>query len=278
MRRSTTLYVSDLDGTLLDNNSRISQKTAEILKDLTTRGALITVATARTPATVVPLLKNTRISAPAIVMTGAATWDCNSGRFITTQMMSQAAARRAYEIFVDADVHPFVYTFATDGKLLNVYHPREMNKSEEKFYQERRHMPLKRFHIDCEPDEMDRVALQFAIGPYDRLKIVADRLSLLEDCSVSFYPDIVDHNTALIEVFTQGVSKAQAVKDMAAQYAAERIVVFGDNLNDLPMMRVADTAVAVANALDEVREAADIVIGPNGDDAVARFICEDFGL
>jgi hypothetical protein len=54
------------------------------------------------------------------------------------------------------------------------------------------------------------------------------------------------------------------------------VVVFGDNLNDLPMMEVADYAVAVDNAFDEVKAAADMVIGPNYDDSVARFICEDF--
>lgn len=52
-------------------------------------------------------------------------------------------------------------------------------------------------------------------------------------------------------------------------------MVFGDNLNDLPMMRVADTAVAVGNALPEVREEAAVTIGPNSADSVARFILED---
>lgn len=53
---------------------------------------------------------------------------------------------------------------------------------------------------------------------------------------------------------------------------AEKLTVFGDNLNDLPMFDIADTAVAVANAHDAVCEAADIRIGPNTDDSVARYI------
>jgi hydroxymethylpyrimidine pyrophosphatase-like HAD family hydrolase len=56
----------------------------------------------------------------------------------------------------------------------------------------------------------------------------------------------------------------------------ERVVVFGDNLNDLSMFEVADLAVAVDNALPEVKAAADVVIGANTTDAVARFIAEDF--
>ena len=42
-----------------------------------------------------------------------------------------------------------------------------------------------------------------------------------------------------------GVSKAHAVKELAGRTGADEIVVFGDNLNDLPMMRVADVAVAM---------------------------------
>ena len=52
--------------------------------------------------------------------------------------------------------------------------------------------------------------------------------------------------------------------------------MFGDNLNDLPMMAVADVAVAVDNALPQVKEAADIIIGPNTANSVARFIKQDY--
>jgi hydroxymethylpyrimidine pyrophosphatase-like HAD family hydrolase len=59
---------------------------------------------------------------------------------------------------------------------------------------------------------------------------------------------------------------------MKARVKAERLVVYGDNLNDLPMMKVADVAVAVENALPEVKAAADVVIGANSDDSVAKHI------
>ena len=49
-------------------------------------------------------------------------------------------------------------------------------------------------------------------------------------------------------------------------------MVFGDNINDIPMMRIADEAVAVANAKDEVKESATAIIESNDTDAVARFI------
>ena len=65
-----TLYVSDMDGTLLGTDSRVSCETAEIVSGLSRCGTAITVATARTPATVDVLLEDTYTSIPAIVMTG----------------------------------------------------------------------------------------------------------------------------------------------------------------------------------------------------------------
>lgn len=57
---------------------------------------------------------------------------------------------------------------------------------------------------------------------------------------------------------------------------AERLVVFGDNHNDLPMFEVADESYAVSNAVPAVLEAATGVIGSNDEDAVACWIAEDF--
>ena len=51
-----TLYITDLDGTLLDANSQVSTEAVEVLNPMLDDGLLFTVATARTPATVVPML------------------------------------------------------------------------------------------------------------------------------------------------------------------------------------------------------------------------------
>lgn len=48
-----TLYITDLDGTLLDANSQVSAEAVEVLNPMLDDGLLFTVATARTPATVV---------------------------------------------------------------------------------------------------------------------------------------------------------------------------------------------------------------------------------
>ena len=72
------------------------------------------------------------------------------------------------------------------------------------------------------------------------------------------------------------MSKAEAVLRLKKMTGADRLVVFGDNLNDLSMFEVADVAVAVGNALPAVKSAADYVTEINTADSVARFIEQDY--
>ena len=274
-----TLYVSDMDGTLLSSDSRVSAESARIISELSAEGALITVATARTPATVVPLLADTRIAAEAIVMTGAARWDFRRGCFAHTHRIAAESTRRIIEICASRGAHPFVYIEAPDGRTMDVYHAAAaMNRAEESFYLERRHLKLKRFHL-CKPvpaDAPERTLLMFAMGPRENIEEIAELIRMSSDCNVSCYPDIFNENIGNLEIQAPGISKASAIRSLAAELGVERTVVFGDNLNDLPMFAIADEAVAVANAEPEVKAAATTIIGPNYTDAVARFIDADF--
>lgn len=272
-----TLYVTDMDGTLLDNESRVSDRSAAILTGLSRRGALVTVATARTPATVQPLLHAVESRCPAIVMTGASMWDRGDERYVNPRLLDRSTAATVLDAFERHAILPFVYTLGDGGKL-DVYHDTAMNRHEKDFYYTRRHLTLKKFHIgELVPDHsLGCNILNFAIGKSSLVEPLAEWLRENVDCSVSCYPDINSRDTSLIEVFAPGVSKAAAVEQLKAMTGASRLVVFGDNLNDLPMMAVADVAVAVDNAFPEVKERADIVIGRNSADSVARFIADDY--
>lgn len=267
-----TLFVTDLDGTLLGEDSRVSPESARIISDLTRRGALITVATARTPATVEPLLAATDIRVPAIVMTGAALWDLHSHRFINTAVLSQHNIQKVIGVMTTHGINPFIYTPKGEGELV-VYHNGGMTRHEDTFYQVRRSLPLKRFVLD-EADGYARdygtAILLLGIGDTEQISAVADLLKADPSLSVSAYADIFNPRLSYIEVFRAEVSKARAVQYLSHRVGATRVVVYGDNLNDLPMMAVADESVAVDNALPEVLACADRAIGPNTSSSVAH--------
>ena len=265
------LYVSDMDGTLLGSDSRVSVRSAEVLSRVGREGALFTVATARTPATVQPLLAGVYSKLPAIVMTGAALWDRTAQRFIDPVTMGAQLEKETVDRFLAHGVNPFVYRLA-DASRLEVFHNGTLTRREENFWLDRRDLPLKRFVFDrpeAYSTAMDDVMLMLGIGGSERIMPLADELRGTGQLSVSAYRDPVQPTVAYIEVFAAGVSKRAAVERLAAMTGAEAVTVYGDNLNDLSMMEAATDAVAVENAMPEVKRAASRIIGPNTADAVA---------
>lgn len=77
-----------------------------------------------------------------------------------------------------------------------------------------------------------------------------------------------------VEVMAQGVTKATGIAQVCARLGIDRheVLAFGDALNDLEMLEWAGHGVAVANAIDVVRDAADEVTASNNDDGVAIVI------
>lgn len=276
MTMPRTLYVTDMDGTLLNNGSFVSNRSSAIISDLSHDGAMITVATARTPATVVPLMEGTFTTVPYVVLTGAALYDHASSAYHDVSLMPQDDYELLRRLYDDAGVHPFVYHLGGDGALV-VYHHHDMTDIERNFYTPRSNLRLKRFTFERMPQGDDsNVLLLFAMARRRDIIPLADAIRDTGRFSVSCYPDIFIPDVFNLEVFAAGVSKANAISHLMQSTGAERLVAFGDNLNDLPMLDIADVAVAVANAHPRVKESADIVIGPNFDDSVARFILHDF--
>lgn len=273
-----TLYITDMDGTLLDNEGKVSERSAKIISELTDSGATISVATARTPATVEHILSDTRTADDLVVMTGATLWSRSHECFEGMHLLPQADVELMLGIFRQYGMHPFCYVMRDDAHL-DVYHSaRSLSSSEQAFVNMRRNLRLKTFHLaePCPGESCHRVVLFFGMGHKDDIVAVAEHLRKLSDCYISYYKDTYTPDLWFLEIFAPGVSKAAGVAQLKKHLGADRVVAFGDNLNDIPMLRMADMAIVVDNGLPEVKAIAHKVIGANTDDAVARFIAEDF--
>ncbi|MBR0493503.1 MAG: HAD-IIB family hydrolase [Muribaculaceae bacterium] len=270
-----TLYVSDLDGTLLGEDSQLSAVTVATLNRIIGElGGLFTVATARTPATVVPLMQQVHARLPFIVIGGSAMWNPVTMSYEHTRGIDDMTVNAVVDVFDRRGAHPFIYR--RHGKnLLHTHHYGPLSPQEERFIAERQHLPLKQFFLDDRDfrHSDDEALLIFSMNKYAVLKSIADDLRMsVPTCSVMVYHDIFDESEGYLEIFSAGTSKAAAIRDLARQLGAGRVVVFGDNRNDIAMMQVADFSVAVDNAFTEVKAVASEVIGPNTVDSVARWI------
>ena len=273
-----TLYVSDMDGTLLGDDSRLSRGTIDTLNRIIGElGGLFTVATARTPATVVPLMQEVHATLPYIVIDGSAMWNPVTGCYEHTRGIAPETVYAVAEVFDRHGARPFIYRRHGDS-MLHAHHYGPMSAQEERFVASRQQLPLKRFFIDDRGylHSEDEALLIFAISKYAVLKEIAEDLrSTVPTCAVIVYHDNFDPSEGYLEILTAGTSKAGAIRKLAQQVGAERVVVFGDNRNDIAMMQVADHSIAVGNAFAEVQAAANEVIGPNTADSVARWIEAD---
>ena len=273
----STLYVSDLDGTLLNSQSVVSERTAVMLNRLISeKKILFTVATARTPATVSKLMSEVKTGLPYIVMAGAALWDNERKEYSEQQAIDNVIVASLLNVYEAYDIQPFVYRI--HGNCINAHHSTRMTPGELSFIEQRLQSPLKKLiTAESRPiDDMDNAVLVYSMGEYGTLRLIADDIERRGiACTIMCYHDIFDHEQGYLEIYAQDTTKANAIKHLAAKIGAERIVVFGDNLNDIPMMKMADWSVAVGNAFDEVKACASEVIGTNEEDAVARWIETD---
>ena len=270
-----TLYVSDLDGTLLGEDSQLSAVTVATLNRIIGElGGLFTVATARTPATVVPLMQQVHARLPFIVIGGSAMWNPVTMSYEHTRGIDDMTVNAVADVFDRRGAHPFIYR--RHGKnLLHTHHYGPLSPQEERFIAERQHLPLKQFFLDDRDfrHSDDEALLIFSMNKYAVLKSIADDLrTSVPSCSVMVYHDIFDESEGYLEIFSAGTSKAAAIGDLAHQLGVGRVVVFGDNRNDIAMMQAADFSVAVDNAFTEVKSVASEVIGPNTVDSVASWI------
>lgn len=260
---------------MLGADSRISPASARMLNEAAAAGALFTVATARTPATVEPLLQGIDTRIPAVVMTGAGLWDHNRGRYISLQTLSHAEARIAADVCQLYGLIPVVYCRGAN-QILEVYHPQSIQEpSAEKFIVERSALQLKKLHPVTNPLLRlvgDDVVLLLAMGPKQQVQQAAAQLQNVAGMSVSWYSDPGYPGIYFLEIFGPEVSKAHGLQRLREYTGIQEVTVFGDNYNDLPLFEAADYAVAVENAVEDVRNAADEVIGPNSTDAVPRYL------
>ncbi len=270
-----TLYATDLDGTLLAEYGALSHHTARVYKALQQRGAQITYVTARTPATVECIMAEATPQLPGVVMTGAAIWNPLTRKYLQVIYHQPDNVRKIMAICREMGVTPFIYTLPFGSNQLVVYHEAPaLSELDRSFVEERQVSDLKRFELSTLlPAEAEvQTVLFFALGDPELIRAAAEKVRECTDTYASWYPDTYHPRLALLEIFAKGVSKASGMTRLKKMLGADKVVAFGDNLNDIPMLKAADTGVAVANAHPQVKAEADIVIGANTEDAVIRYI------
>jgi 5-amino-6-(5-phospho-D-ribitylamino)uracil phosphatase len=268
------LYVSDLDGTLLDGEGQLSEDSEKRLNKLIDKGLNFTIATARNYDSAYPLLKGINLKHPVILFNGVYLTELHTGANLQySDFISSDIIKKMVSIVDAHNIEPFIYTY---GDKNSVYYRKANNLGAQSY--------LKIISSDQRAQKVD----VFVFSPYERISgfllidtgevlkpVYANLKSLYEDkLNIYFAPDVANPNFFWLQGFHQEASKGKMLKQMT-QYLGVPIsstVVFGDYLNDLDMFKVAGYAIAVENALPEVKSYADQVISSNIDKGVILYL------
>ncbi len=270
------LYISDMDGTLLQSDGTLSPYSKAKLNEFYDKDIPFAVATARSMVSAMPLLDGVRFKAPIVLMNGVFVYDTETKKAVKYHEIPYSAIQKVLDIFYSHNLHPFMFLYGDDYKLSIKYTIFD-NDGMKEFYDMRVDMLDGRFtqtdDMTIIPDEQHSVYINYYALP-QILDSVVEKLKNIPEIDFAYYKDSYSDDW-LVEIYSHTASKANAAREASEIIGAEHIVAFGDNLNDIKMLQGADTAVAVSNAVPQVKEIADIIIGTNNDDSVVKFIEAD---
>lgn len=267
-----TLYVTDLDGTLMRNDMTVSAESVRIFNELIDRGVLITYATARSFHSAYEITKDIRFKIPVITRNGTTLADQISGKEIETSFFSIGAIKELKELLPIISTCGFTSVYV-DGEMYKIYQGGKKSKEFQGYIDYYNSIGDKRMRMVSAAEK------QFE-GNVSYITLISSREELLP-----YYEAVKDskkwetvfqkdtyRDEFWLEICPKDSTKAKAVIKLKEKLECDRLVVFGDSINDLPMFEAADEAISVSNARPEILRAANRIIDSNENDAVAKYI------
>lgn len=278
MNQLKTLYISDLDGTLLNKSAEISEHTEKSLCRLIENGMNFSVATARTAATTLQMVSGIPINVPVILMNGASIYDVQNSTYVKTYFIEKPSVQQLFSAIKRHNAAGFVYIIEDD--MLSTWYEQINSDHTLRFVEERIQKYGKQFaQIDDFSGLADKPVLYYSVCDVkEKLVPLQEELCKIEDLHIEFYGDVYEDGFWYLEACSVHASKYNAVKFLREEYGFDKVVSFGDNLNDLPMFLASDESYAVANAKPEVKEKATSVIPGNDEDGVVKWLLDRFQL
>ena len=241
------LFVSDLDGTMLTDGNVVSQENIDAVQHAVKSGIIVTIATGRMYEAALPVVRALGVDVPIISYNGGLI-KSPSGRIYEEHTVPAATA---HEIFSFCRTRDWYIQGYSGGHLRYAAHTEEAA-----------------FYENSQKVTGEAVGWEglfaHAAGNCKLLLVTqgrAETLQRAEEILSAFgeYVDVTRSADRLIEIVPKGVSKASALRALAAKLgiAITETMAIGDAYNDLPMLEAAGKSIAMGNAFPEVKKAAD---------------------
>ena len=264
---SKKIFFFDLDGTLLNSQKKISEKTMEALKRFTDAGNYFAISTGRAIDSAMDVQKELGLYFKGTFLigyNGGQIYDCAKNELIYRAEIPFDLVKRCFELAKKHDVHIHTYTdnhiiTPDDGECM-VYYRRVIKTPmivTDDILSELKFGPSKCIAIELhDHDKMENFRKEVS-------EIAPDKLSVMY--SNAFY----------LEIFPKEAGKGSAVVRLCdhLNIPIENSLAAGDEQNDISMIQAAGTGIAMLNATDAVKKIADVITDADNDhDGLAPFI------
>ena len=266
------LYVSDLDATLMHKDLKISDFSVKTINELVEKGAAFTYATARSISSAGTITKDLKLRLPVITRNGAVLADNNTRKIIEKALFTDSEVDLLKEMLPELPRTGFVSCYFGDDM--------------KKVFADTLHTPELQGYLDYYKDDPSVVFSSDLTGMFrgdpGYVTIIGDkgeteplynRTREYNGWECLFQKDVY-RDEYWLEIAPQNSTKAKSILKLKEEYGFDKLVVFGDSVNDIPMFKIADEAYAVANAVDELKALATGIIGSNEEDSVAKFLID----
>lgn len=262
------LVIFDVDGTLVNDEGEIGERTKKTIMQLKKCGILFSFASGRLHSALVPLAEELKIYSPLISLDGTAIKSIAGKEFIYRSFLNESHVKKAIEY--------------SEKYLLNI----ALCHSEAIYYTEQNSVIPKLMNkfgavykeVDSYDDFTDKtLEIVFAGDKRRTVEYIRDKLSfpLTFGTSVSFFRSQTHEGIYYLEVRRSGSSKGKAMRRLLKylKIKENHTAVLGDWYNDISLFESKAIKIALRNAIPELKKAADYVLDKsNNEEGVIEFL------
>lgn len=233
------LIALDMDGTLLNEEKEISAANRQAIKDAEAKGIHVVISTGRSMATLRDLAKSLSLSSYLVTVNGSEIWD-EHGELVERNIVQNDLMTWMYDL---SKTHNTGYWATSTERVFFDEMPEDLST-----YQ------WLKFGYEIKDDEV--------------------RELILSELRSRDAFEITNSSPTNIEVNAIGINKAKGIEKVCSLLGItmENVMACGDSMNDIAMIKEAGLGIAMGNAQDIVKEAADWVTASNDEDGVAEAI------
>jgi 5-amino-6-(5-phospho-D-ribitylamino)uracil phosphatase len=266
------LYITDLDGTLLGSDEKISDRTADIISSLILNGTNITYATARAYSSAQKVTGKINFNIPVATYNGAIIVDPASNSIIETCFIDKSIVANIVNSLCDALVYPIVYSLH-DGKETLSWMRLQGTDGDCIL----RYISSRNSEITIQKAQSIEQLLSgdiyylVSIGSRENAKYIKRLFNRIDGLSYNLQEDNYQNGLFWFEASSKEATKERSLHKLKRLVQADKVICFGDNINDISMFQSADYSIAVGNAHPKLKKYANAITLPNSQDGVAEW-------